>query len=58
MATLIKVKSINEEYEDYEESRCDKCFHFWGETHPLLLLWVVFGGILTFAIIISENYKK
>ena len=53
----IKVYSINGE-EDDELTFCDKCFHFWGEKHPICVLWLFIIFMFSLAIGISEYGKE
>lgn len=54
---IINVKNVNED-EDFDQlTFCDKCFDFWGNKHPMFLLWSFICIMFLMAIFISEYSK-
>ena len=59
MVVIINVNGCcEEEEEEDKQSFCDKCFHFWGEEHPLCLMWIFILFIGTLSVGISEYSKQ
>ncbi len=55
--SFVIIENIDYE-EDTKESCCDKCFHFWGEKHPMCLMWLFILFIAGIGIGISEYGKS
>jgi hypothetical protein len=57
MSVVIQVKD-SEGIVNNELSRCDHCFVFFTEKHPLLILVLFICAMFSLTIIISELGKK
>ncbi len=54
---VINVKSIDDN-EGNTDTLWDKCFHFWGEKHPLSLICLFVIFLMSMSIGISEYFKN
>lgn len=54
---VINVKSIDVNKEN-KDTLWDKCFHFWGEKHPMCLICLFISFLLLMSIGISQYFKN
>ncbi len=54
---VINVKSIDVNKEN-KDTLWNKCFHFWGEKHPMCLICLFISFLLLMSIGISQYFKN